>query len=96
MGSSSTYGIEQEDGSVIYNTFGSSVFHDFILNEFRKGIFVEIVEEISYHSTSIQDYYSYARFTEDNSVVSGLLRLDGTLEYKFWDDKGIYGYTRKH
>ena len=95
MGGSSTFGIEQEDGSVIYNVYGDTVFHDSILYEYTKGGTVEIIEEDSYHATSLADYYSEARFEEEDSKVRGILLLNGTIEYRYWGDKGVYTYKQK-
>ena len=92
MGGSSTFGVEQEDGSVIYNIYGDSVFHESILHEYTMGRTVEIIDEDSYHATSIEDYYSEEHFEHDDSKVRGLQRLDGTIEYRYWGDKGIFTY----
>jgi hypothetical protein len=94
MGGSSTFGIEQADGSVIYNIYGSSIFHHSILHEYTKGRTVEILDDDCYHATSVADYYSEARFEEEDSVVRGLQRLDGTLEWRQWGDQGVYNFTK--
>jgi len=94
MGGTSTYGIEQEDGSVIYNIYRDSVFHHSILHEFTQGRKVEILDEDSYYVTSIEDYYSEELYIEEDSVVRGLLRIDGILEWRIWDDKGFYTFTK--
>ena len=95
IGNSSTFGIEQEDGSVIYNIYGDIIFHQSILYEYTYGRTVDIIEENSYHATSIEDYYSQARFEQEDSVVRGLERLNGTLEYCYGGDKGVYTYKLK-
>ena len=95
IGNSSTFGLEQEDGSVIYNIYREGVFHKSILYEYMKNRTVEIIKEDSYHATSIEDYYSQARYEEEDSVVRGLERLNGTLEYCYWGDKGVYTYKLK-
>jgi len=94
MGGTSTYGIEQEDGSVIYNLYRDSVFHDSILHEFTQGRSLEILVEDFHHATSIADYYSEERFIEEDSVVRGVLRLNGILEYRYWGDTGIFSYKK--
>jgi hypothetical protein len=95
MTGSSTFGIEQEDGSVVYNIYAEGVFHKSILYEYMKGRTVEIIEEDSYHATSIEDYYNEARFEEEDSKVRGILLLNGTIEYRYWGDKGFFTYTIK-
>jgi len=95
MTGSSTFGIEQEDGSVIYNIYGEGVFHESILYEYMKRRTVEIIEEDSYHATSIEDYYNEARFEDEDSNVRGLQRIDGTIEYRYWGNKGLFTYTIK-
>ena len=70
MGGTSTYGIEQEDGSVIYNICRDSEFDNFILSEFMKGRRVDIRKEDFYHVTSIQDYYSEELYEYEDSVTS--------------------------
>ena len=95
MGGSSTFGVEQEDGSVIYNVYRDTVFHDSILYEYVQGRTVNIIEEDSYHATSLADYYSKARFEEEDSVVRGIQRFDGTIEWREWGDKGFFTYTIK-
>uniref|UniRef100_A0A6C0D733 Uncharacterized protein n=1 Tax=viral metagenome TaxID=1070528 RepID=A0A6C0D733_9ZZZZ len=94
MGRTSTYGIEQPDGSILYNIYRDTVFHDSILHEFQKSRSVEIIHEESYHATSIEDYYSQARFEEEDSVVRGLLRLDGVLMWHCLGDDGFFSYTQ--
>ena len=94
MGGSSTYGIEQENGSVIYNIYRDTVFHDSILHEFTNGRSVEILVEDFHHATSIQDYYNEDRYIDEDSVVRGLLRLDGILEWRQYGDKGFYSFTK--
>ena len=94
MGGSSTYGVEQEDGSVIYNIYGDSIFHHSILHEFQNGRAVEILVEDFHHATSVADYYSEARFTEEDSVVRGVLRMNGILEYRYWGDTGTFTYKK--
>jgi len=94
MGGSSTYGIEQEDGSVIYNIYRDSEFDHYILSEFMKDRIVDIHQEDFYHATSIDDYYSEERYENEDSVIRGLLRLDGVLEYRYWGDRGVFIYKR--
>ena len=94
MGGSSTYGIEQPDGSVVYNIYRDTVFHDSILYEFQKGRSVEVYSDEYSLATSVEDYYSEARYNEDDSVVRGLLRLDGILEWRLWGDKGFFSFTK--
>ena len=94
MGGTSTYGIEQEDGSVIYNICRDSEFDNFILSEFMKGRRVDIRKEDFYHVTSIQDYYSEELYEYEDSVIRGVLRLNGVLEYRYWGDRGVFTYTR--
>lgn len=96
MGGTSTYGIEQEDGSVIYNIYRDTVFHDSILHEFTQGRSVDILVEDFHHATSIKEYFSEERYSEEDSHVRGLLRLDGTLEYSLWGDNyGIFTYKKR-
>jgi hypothetical protein len=92
MGGSSTYGIEQPNGSVLYNVYGNSIFHDDIMYEFEKGRNVEVIVEHVVSASSIEDYYSEKRYEEEDSKVRGLLRLDGVLEWRFWGIKGVYKY----
>ena len=94
MGGSSTYGIEQADGSVIYNIYRDNVFHDSILYEFQKGRSVEVYYDEYFVATSVEDYYIEARYNEEDSVVRGLLRLDGILEWRLWGDKGFFSFTK--
>ena len=94
MGGSSTYGIEQTDGSVIYNIYRDTVFHDSILYEFQKGRSVEILDEDSYYASSVEEYYNDQRYIDEDSVVRGLLRLDGILEWRLWGDKGFFTFTK--
>jgi hypothetical protein len=94
MGGSSTYGVEQEDGSVIYNIYGDTIFHDFILHEFTKGRSVEILVEDFHHATSIEEYYNEERYIDEDSVVRGLLRLNGLLEWRMWGDEGFFTFTK--
>ena len=94
MGGSSTYGIEQEDGSVVYNIYGDSIFHHSILHEFQMGRSVDILDEDCYYATSVKDYYSEERFEEEDSKVRGVLRLNGLIEWRFWGDDGFFTYTK--
>lgn len=94
MGGTSTYGIEQADGSVIYNIYGDSVFHHSILHEFTKGRSVEILDEDSYYTSSVEEYYNDQRYIDEDSVVRGVLRLDGILMWRLWDDKGFYSFIK--
>jgi len=95
MGGSSAFGIEQEDGSVVYNLYGDSIFHHSILPEYTKGRTVEILDEDCYYATSVADYYSEERFEEEDSKVRALQRLDGTIQYQYWGDDGFFTYMRK-
>jgi hypothetical protein len=96
MGGTSTYGIELEDGSVVYNIYRDTVFHESILHEFTQGRSVDVLVEDSYTATSIEEYYSEERFADEDSIVRGLLRFDGTLEYRLWGDKyGIFTYKKR-
>jgi len=94
MGGTSTYGIEREDGSIVYNIYRDSVFHHSILHEFTQGRSVDILDEDSYYATSIQEYFNDERYIDEDSVVRGVLRLDGTLEWRLWDDKGFFSFTK--
>jgi len=94
MGGSSTYGVEQEDGSVIYNIYKDSVFHHSILHEFTKGRTVVILDEDCYHVTSVEKYYSDELYIEEDSVVRGVLRLNGLLEWRMWGDEGFFTFTK--
>jgi len=94
MGGSSTYGVEQEDGSVIYNIYRDTIFHDSILHEFQKGRTVVILDEDCYHATSLEKYYSETLFEQEDSVVRGVLRMNDILEWKMWGDKGFFTFTR--
>ena len=80
---------------MIYNIYGDSIFHDSILHEYTKGRTVEILDDDCYHATSVADYYSEARFEEEDSKVRGLQRLDGTIEYQYWGDNGVFTYKRR-
>jgi hypothetical protein len=95
MGGSSTYGIEQSNGSVIYNVYTDTVFHDSILYQFRNGKIEDIYYDEYCIATSVEDYYSEARFEGEDSVVRGLLRLNGLLEWRHWGDEGHFTYTKK-
>jgi hypothetical protein len=96
MGGTSTYGIEKIDGSVVYNIYGNSIFHHSILYEFQKGRTVEVYYDEYYVASSIEDYYSEKRYCEEDSKVRGLLRIDGTLEYRMWGDiDGIFTYKKE-
>ena len=95
MGGSSTFGVEQEDGSVIYNVYGDSVFNESILHEYTMGRTVDILVEDFHHATSVEDYYSEERFEEEDSKVRGLQRLDGTIEWRSWGIDGVFIYKRK-
>lgn len=94
MGGSSAFGIEQADGSVVYNLYGDSIFHHSILPEYTKGRTVEILDEDCYYATSVADYYSEARFEEEDSKVRALQRFDGTIEWRHWGDQGVYNFTK--
>ena len=94
MGGSSTYGVEQEDGSVIYNIYGDSVFHHSILHEFTKGRTVDILVEDFHYATSVEEYYNEDLYVEEDSVVRGVLRINGILEWKMWGDKGFFTFTK--
>ena len=94
MGGSSTYGIVQNNGSVVYNIYRDTVFNDSILYEFKMGRSVEIILDDLHYANSIEDYYSEQRYVDEDSIVRGLLRLDGTLEYKYWGAKEVITYTR--
>jgi hypothetical protein len=69
MGGSSTYGIEQPNGSVLYNVYGDSIFHESIIDEFEKGRNVEVMVESVISASSIEDYYSEKRYEEEDSKV---------------------------
>jgi len=91
MNNTSTYGIEQPNGSVLYNIFHESVFHTDILYQFRIGHTVQIYDsEHIKAAQSIDDYFNESRFLNESSNVRGVLKLDGTIEYRYFDDKGIY------
>jgi len=94
MGGTSTYGVEQEDGSVIYNMYGDSIFHESILHDFTKGRTAVILDEDCYHATSLEEYYNEERYVDEDSVVRGLLRLNGILEWRMWGVKGLFTFTR--
>ena len=94
MGGSSTFGVEQADGSVIYNIYRDTIFHDSILHEYKKGRTVEVYYDEYFVARSVADYYSDLRFEEEDSVVRGLQRLDGTLEWRQWGDKGVCRFTK--
>ena len=94
MGGTSTYGVEQSDGSVIYNIHRDTIFHDNILHQFKNGNKIILMNDDIYYATSIQDYYSETRFNEEDSVVRGLLRLNDILEWRHWGDDGCFTYTR--
>ena len=95
MGGSSTYGVEQSDGSVIYNVYKDTIFHDSILEDFRNGKTVDIYYDEYFIARSVEEYYSETRFEEEDSVVRGLLRLNGLLEWRHWGDEGHFTYTQK-
>ena len=94
MGGSSTYGIEQADGSVVYNIYRDTIFHVSILHEFQKGRSVEVYYDEYSVASSVADYYSKVRYDEEDSVVRGLLRLDGILEWRQYGDKGFFSFTQ--
>jgi hypothetical protein len=94
MGGSSTYGVEQEDGSVIYNIYRDTIFHDSILYEFTKGRTVDIINEDFHHATSVAEYYNEDRYIDEDSVVRGVLRLNGLLEWRMWGDEGFFTFTK--
>jgi hypothetical protein len=94
MGGSSTYGVEQEDGSVIYNIYRDTVFHDSILYEFTKGRSVDILVEDFHYATSVEKYYNETLFEDEDSVVRGVLRMNGLLEWRMWGDKGFFRFIK--
>jgi hypothetical protein len=91
MNNTSTYGIEQPNGSVLYNIFRESVFHNDILYKFRLGHTVQIYEAPHIKAAqSIDDYFNESRFVNESSNVRGVLKLDGTIEYRYLGDTGVY------
>jgi hypothetical protein len=94
MGGSSTYGIEQIDGSIIYNIYRDTFFHDVILNNFMNGLVKEVLGEDLHYVKSIVDYYNEEKFEEEDSKVRAVLRVNGVLEYRFWGDENIFVYVR--
>jgi len=94
MGGTSTYGVEQSDGSVIYNINGDCFFHDYILDDFKNGKTVDIYYDEYFIATSIEEYYSEKRFEEEDSVVRGILRMNGLLEWRHWGDEGYFTYIK--
>jgi len=91
MNNTSTYGIEQPNGSVLYNIFRESVFHNDILYKFRLGQTVQIYESPHIKAAqSIDDYFNESRFVNESSNVRGVLKLDGTIEYRYLGDTGVY------
>lgn len=91
MNNTSTYGIEQPNGSVLYNIYSESVFHNNILYEFRMGRTVPIYEpEHIKAAQSIDDYFNESRFLNESSNVRGVLKRDGTIEYRYLGDKGVF------
>jgi hypothetical protein len=93
MGGSSTYGIEQPNGYVLYNIYRDSVFIESIVYEFSKGRTLQLYDLESIETAqSIKDYYSEKRYEEEDSVVRGVLRLDGVLEWRLWGEKGVFKY----
>ena len=94
MGGTSTYGIQQEDGSVIYNIYGDTVFKATIITAITQGATVEIRNDGIQHATSIEDYFSEEHYEEEDSVIRGVMRLDGVLEYRYWGVKGFFTYSQ--
>jgi hypothetical protein len=92
MGGTSTYGIEQPNGSVLYNVYRENVFLDSILYEFRKGRSMELYDH-SRIASSIEDYYNEERFKDEDSVVRGLLQTNGILEWRYVGEKGSFAFT---
>lgn len=91
MNNTSTYGIEQPNGSVLYSIYRESVFHNDILYKFRLGQTVSIYEADHIKAAeSIKDYFNEWRFTTESSNVRGVLKLDGTIEYRYLGDTGVY------
>ena len=98
MGGSSTFGFETKDGSICYIIFRDYVFMEDILPVFRNGKVYEfnadmMKEVIVVHS--IDEYFSESRYEDEDSVVRGIYRLDGTILYKFWGDDGKFVYYPK-
>jgi len=94
MGGTSTYGVELTDGSIIYNVNRDTFFHNYILEDFKNDKIVDIYYDEYFIATSVEDYYSEARNIEEDSVVRGLLRANGILEWRFWGDKGFFSFTK--
>jgi len=93
MGGSSTFGYETKDGSICYCVYNDYVFHEQILPVFTSGKKYEFsADEMNelIHATSIDDYFSESRFEEEDSKVRAVYRLDGTVLYRYWGDKGKY------
>jgi hypothetical protein len=95
MNLTSTYGVEQPNGFIFYNVYPQTVFENDILYEFRKGRSVEFykVEGSVEISSSIDDYFSLGRFNTDKSIVRGVLRRNGVLEYRYKDEKCSFMFT---
>lgn len=93
MGGSSTYGIEQPNGEIHYNTYYDTVFLDSIQYEIQKGRTVELQEPYVI-AKNREDYYSEERNQNEDSVVRGILCLDGSLEWRHWGCIGVYKWFR--
>ena len=98
MGGSSTFGIEMNDGTIQYCVYGDYALLETILPVFQQGKVYEIEENdgelIVAHS--LEDYFSEMRYEEEDSKVRGVYKLDGTIMYKCWGDKGYFVYHKLH
>lgn len=94
MGGSSTYGYETHDGKIHYCVYKDYVLLEEILSVFQKGNVYQIQDTDGELITanSLEDYFSETRCEEEDSVVRGVYRIDGTFMYKFWGEKGHFVY----
>ena len=98
MGGSSTFGIEMNDGTIQYCVYGDYALLETILPVFQQGKVFDILEsdgEIIV-ADSLEDYFSETRYEEEDSKVRGVYKLDGTIMYKCWGDKGYFVYHNLH
>jgi hypothetical protein len=94
MGGSSTFGYETVDGKIHYCVYGDSVLLEDILGVFQRGDVYQIQNSDGklIRAESIDDYFSEIRYEEEDSKVRGVYRMNGTLMYKFWGDRGYFVY----
>jgi len=91
MGGSSTFGYETVNGKIHYCIYQDYALLENILPVIQNGDMYPIREQLNI-AYSIEDYFSEKRYEEEDSKVRGIYKMDGTLMYKFWGDKGYFVY----